>query len=128
MRKILDTIFSNIKLCLRIPVFSAALVYLLFVIFSNVQDKTKAVIAIPVLSAVWFFGVYFVLLCQIKNKYCPASFLDIFELLIIVFFSLFSVMGIVKFILSGFNDLEYGVCLGIVTYSAVSWAHSKRVK
>ena len=37
-------------------------------------------------------------------------------------------IGIISFVIRGFQNFDYGLCLGLVTYSALSWAHSKRTK
>ena len=118
--------FENKKLSLIIPITIALFMYLLFVFFGTSEDKTNMIIITPVMSAFWFFCVFFIFFIQVKNPSCPELFLNVFELLTIVFFSIYTIVGIVSFLFSGFQNFSYGLCLGPATYSAVSWAHNKR--
>ena len=48
MRKLLDKMFENKKLSLIIPIVTALLIYLLFVLFGTAEDKTNLIIITPV--------------------------------------------------------------------------------
>jgi len=128
MRKLFNKMFKNKKLSLIIPITIASFMYLLFVFFGTADDKTKMIIITPVISAFWFFGVCFIFFIQVKNPSCPELFLNIFEISAIIFFGIYTLIGIVSFLFSGFQNFSYGLCLGPTTYSAVSWAHNKRTK
>ncbi len=128
MRKILDKMFCNKKMCIFIPMVIFGIMYLLFVIFSKVDNKTETILTVPIISAFWFFGVFFVVLLQVKNTLCPEWFLNLFEFLTIVIFGIYAIFSIIQFIVSGFQVLNFGLCMGLLTYSAVSLAHSKRTK
>ncbi|MBQ7089405.1 MAG: hypothetical protein IJN04_07185 [Clostridia bacterium] len=126
MRKILDTLFHNKNLSIGIPILIAAILYLLFVAFGMAEDKTNFIIITPIVSVVGFFGVFAVVLVQVKNTLCPAWFLNLFECLVVVIVGVDSLAGTVAFIISGFQNFTPMLCLGPVIFSAVSWAHSKR--
>ena len=126
MRKILDKMFANKKLSLLIPTAIALLMYLLFVLFGTTEDKTDMIIMTPIASVFWFFGVFFVIFIQVKNPSCPEWFLNIFEFLSTTLFGIYAIVDIASFLFDRFQNFDYGLCLGLVTYSAVSWAHSKR--
>ena len=126
MRKILDTLFHNKTLSIGIPILIAAILYLLFVAFGMAEDKTNFIIITPIVSVVGFFGVFAVVLVQIKNTLCPAWFLNLFECLVVVIVCVDSLAGTVAFIISGFQNFTPMLCLGPIIFSAVSWAHSKR--
>ena len=128
MRKILDKMFSNKKLCMLIPILIAMLVYLLFILFSNMDNKINSIIALPIISAFWYFGSFLVIYIQVKNTMCPEWFLNLFELMVTVGFGVYAISSMVQFIISGFQNLDYGLCLGLLTYSSVCWAHNKRTK
>lgn len=127
MRKILDTLFHNKKLSIGIPILIATGLYLLFIVFGMAEDKTNLIISTPILSVVGFFGVFAVVLVQVKNALCPAWFLNLLECLVVVMVGVYFLIGTVAFIISGFQNFTPMLCLGPVTFSAVSWAHSKRV-
>lgn len=127
MRKILDTLFHNKKLSIGIPILIATLLYLLFIVFGMAEDKTNFIIITPIVSVVGFFGVFALVLVQVKNTLCPAWFLNLFECLVVVIVGVDSLTGTVAFIISGFQNFTPMLCLGPVIFSAVSWAHSKRV-
>lgn len=74
MRKFLDKIFENKKLSILVPLISAVIVYLLFVLFGISEDKLRLIIITPILSAFWLFGVFVVIYIQVKNKICPEWF------------------------------------------------------
>lgn len=128
MRKILDKLFGNKKLSLIIPFAIALLMYLLFVLFGTVQDKVNLMITTPIVSVVGFFGIFLVVFIQVKNPMCPEWFLNLYELLATIIFGIYAIVGAVSFVASGFQNFNIGICLGFVTYSAISWAHSKRTK
>ena len=127
MRKILDTLFHNKKLSIGIPILIATLLYLLFIVFGMAEDKTNFIIITPIVSVVGFFGVFALVLVQVKNALCPEWFLNLFEFLPVVIVGVDSLAGTVAFIISGFQNFTPMLCLGPVIFSAVSWAHSKRV-
>ena len=61
MRKLLDIMFRNKKLSILIPILLALVVYILFMLFGNAEDKIRIVAITPILSAIWFFGVFLIL-------------------------------------------------------------------
>lgn len=126
MRKILDTLFHNKKLSIGIPILVATVLYLVFVVFGVAEDKINLIITTPIISIVVFFGVFVMVLVQVKNTLCPAWFLNLFEFLIVVVFGVFAIVGTIPFVISGFQNFTPTLCLGPITFSAVSWAHSKR--
>lgn len=126
MRNILNTLFHNKKLSIGIPILIATVLYLLFVVFGVAEDKINLIITTPIVSIVVFFGVFVMVLVQVKNTLCPAWFLNLFEFLIVVVFGVYTIIGTISFVMSGFQNFTPMLCLGPVTFSAVSWAHSKR--
>ena len=126
MRKILDTLLHNKKLSIGIPILIATVLYLLFIVFGMAGDKVNLIIITPIVSIVVFFGVFAVVLVQIKNTLCPAWFLNLFEFLLVVIVGVYTIIGTVSFVISGFQNFTPALCLGPITFSAVSWAHSKR--
>lgn len=128
MRKLLDKMFYNKKLSLIIPIVIALFIYLLFVIFGTAENKTNLMIATPIVSVIGFFGIFLVIFIQVKNSICPAWFLNLFELLAIIIFGFYAVIGAILFIIGGFQNFNVGICLGFITYSAISLAHNKRTK
>ncbi len=128
MRKILDKMFQNKKLSFFLPLAIAVLIYSLFALFGTAEDKSNLLITVPIGCVFWFFGVFLIVFIQVKNSMCPEWFLNLFELLAVVIFSASSFIRTISFIISGFQNFDSGLCLGMVTFSAVSWAHSKRIK
>ena len=126
MRKILDKMFQNKKLSILIPIFTSTLLYLLFIIFGVSEDKMNIIIATPIAAAFWFFGVFFVIYIQVKNSNCPEGFLNFIELMAILFFGVFSIIDTISVVISGFQSFTPITVAGLLTYAAVSWAHSKR--
>ncbi len=128
MQTILDKLFQNKKLSIFIPIIIAVLLYLFFIFFGIAEDKTNLIIATPIASLFWFFGLFLVAFIQVKNPMCPKWFLNLFEFLAVVIFGVFSIIGTLSFIISGFKNFNVGLCLGMITYSAISFAHSKRTE
>ena len=104
------------------------LIYLLFILFSNTDNKINSIIVLPIISAFWFFGSFLVVYIQVKNTVCPEWFLNLFEFIVTIGFGIYAISSIVQFLISGFQNLDYGLCMGLLTYSSVCWAHSKRTK
>jgi len=128
MQTILDKLFQNKKLSIFIPIIIAVLIYLFFIFFGIAQDKSDLIIATPVASVFWFFGLFLLVFIQVKNPMCPKWFLNLFELLAVVIFGIFSIIGTLSFFISGFKNYNVGLCLGMITYSSISFAHSKRTE
>ena len=128
MRKILDRIFENKKTSILIPIFTSALLYLLFIIFGVAEDKLNIIIATPIVSVFWFFGAFLVVYAQVKNKSCPDGFLDFFEFAAILFFGINSVVNAISVVISGFQSFTPITAAGLLTYASIAWAHSKRTK
>lgn len=128
MRKLLDKMFANRRLSLIIPLAIALLMYLLFVLFGMSKNKTNLMIITPILSVVWFFGTFLVVFIQVKNSVCPEWLLNLFELFVTVIFGIYGIVNAILFVVSGFQNFTVIICLGFITYSAISLAHSKRTK
>ena len=126
MKKILDKMFGNKKLSFIVPIAIALLMYLLFILFGRAEDKIDLMIETPIVSIIGFFGIYLVVFLQVKNPMCPEWFLNLVELLFAICLGSFAVIRIVSFVISGFQNFDIVICLGLITYSAISWAHSKR--
>ena len=126
MRRILDKMFANKKLSLIIPMAIALLMYLLFVLFGISADKINLMTVTPIVSVIGFFGIFLVIFIQVKNSMCPEWFLNLFELIATIIFSIYAIIGALSFVVSGFQNFNIGICLGFVSYSSISWAHSKR--
>ena len=128
MKKILDIMFKNKKLAFWLPIAFAMLVYLLFVLFGTSEDKTDLLCVTPIVTVVWLFGVFLVVLIQVKNPRCPEWFLNLVEFIAVLLFVVFGLVEAISFVLRGFQDFSPAICAGIITYSSVSWAHSKRTQ
>jgi hypothetical protein len=126
MREFLDKIFNNKKATIFIPIIISLLIYILFIIFGTGEEKNNFMVIIPIISTFWYFGVFFVVFIQIKNPLCPDKFLDFFEFVATIFFSIGGVVFTILALMNrmqNFNPVTIPACL---TFSALSWAHSKR--
>lgn len=126
MKKFLDKIFCYTKLSLIIPITVSLLMYLLFVFFGTLNNKVNLIIITPIVSIIGFVGVFFIIFIQIKNSMCPEWFLNLFELLVTIIIGIYGIIGVVSFVVSGFQNFNVGISLYPVIYSAVALAHSKR--
>ena len=128
MRKILDRMFDNKKLSILIPILISTLLYLLFIILGKADDKMDIIIATPIVSVFWFFGVFFVIYVQVKNKSCPEGFLNFVEFMVAFLFGIYSLSDAISFVITGFQNFTPLTAAGLLTYASVAWAHSKRSK
>lgn len=128
MRKILDKLFENQKLAFWVPIAFAAVAYLLFALFGVSENKGEELLGCLLVSVAWFFGAFLVFYTQVKNPRCPEKFLDFFELLVLVGFVPSSLIEMLVFVFSGFQNFDFEICVGAVTYSTIAWVHSKREK
>ena len=120
--------FENKKLSILIPILVSALLYLLFVIYGTDEDKINLLISAPILCAIWFFGVFLLIYIQVRNPRCAEWFLDSFELLATIAFTASSAVDAISFLINGFQNFNSLMCVGLITYASVAWAHSKRTK
>ncbi len=128
MRKILDKMFQNKKLSILIPILISVFLYLSFIIFGVAEDKMNIIIATPIASVFWFFGVFFVVYVQVKNKSCPEGFLNFAEFFATFFFGIYSIVDAISVVISGFQSFTPITAAGLLTYASIAWAHSKRTK
>ena len=128
MRKILDKLFENKKLTFWLPIIFATLIYMLFLLFGSSEDKNALIIATPIVTVFWLVGAFLVLFFQVKNPICPEWFLNFFELIFVVIFTVFGFIETISFVISGFQNFNPLICASIITYSSISWAHNKRAK
>ena len=128
MRKILDKMFGNTKLSILIPTLVSALLYLLFIMFGVAEDKLNIIIDTLIVSVFWFFGTFFVVYVQVKNRSCPEGFLNFFEFSATLFFVIFSIVDVISVVISGFQNFTPTTVVGLLTYASIAWAHSKRTK
>ena len=128
MRKLLDRMFAKKKLSFFIPLLVSTLLYLLFIMFGVAEDKMNIIIATPIASAFWFFGVFLVFYIQVKNRNCPDVFLNFVEIFATLFFGVYSIVDAISVVISGFQNFTPITSAGLLTYASISWAHSKRIK
>lgn len=128
MRKILDRMFDNKKFSILTPILISTLLYLLFIFLGKADDKTDILIATPIVSVFWFFGVFFVIYVQVKNKSCPEGFLNFVEFTVAFLFGIYSLSDAISFVINGFQNFTPLTAAGLLTYASVAWAHSKRSK
>lgn len=127
MRKLLDIMFRNKKLSTLIPILLALVVYILFILFGNAEDKIRTAAITPILSAAWFFGVFLIFYIQVKNTACPDWFLNLMELSLFIVTEAYALIGTVLFLIGGLQNFNPGLCMSIITGSSIAWAHSKRL-
>ena len=128
MRNFLDKIFRNKKVTILVPIIISLLLYFFYVLLGTGEEKNNLLIITPIASLFWYFGVFLVIYIQIKNPMCPEGFLDFFEIMATFFFGIGSVIIVILGLIDGmknFNPLYIASCL---TFSSISWAHSKRLK
>ena len=125
LRHVLDKLHGS-KWARIIPILTAVVMYILFLIFGAPEQKLFLAIAAPVMSAIWYAGVYFILYFQFKNPMCSSKVLDLFMLLPTLMFGLSAFSLLITFL----SDLQYGFTIGLmltlVTWSAISLVYSKR--
>ncbi len=126
MRSLLDRIFVNRRLSVVAPIIAAAVFYLLFVLFGQVDDKLNWMWSIPVVSVLWYGGAYFVFWIQIKNPLCSDGFLDFFELVCLFVFGFGAVLLALRFLLNIADGFAPSLCPGILSLSVVALVDKKR--
>ena len=126
MKKLLDKIFANRRAAIVAPLLTAALMYLLYVLFGQAEDKANWLIKTPIISLIAYGGVYFVLWLQIKNPACPEGFLNFMELMALLVFGLGAVIFGVQFFMNIASGFTPTLCIAIISWSAVALVHGKR--
>lgn len=126
MRKLLDKMFADRKAAIVVPLVTATVVFLLYVLFGQAEDKVNWLIMTPIISLIAYAGVYFVLWLQIKNPSCSEGFLNFMELMVVLVFGLGAVIFGVQFLMNLASGFTPALCIGIISWSAVALAHGKR--
>ncbi|MBR2722529.1 MAG: hypothetical protein IKB75_07140 [Clostridia bacterium] len=126
MRNFIDRVFNNKKATMFIPIIISLLIYVLFIIFGTGEEKNNFIFIIPFISVFWYFGVFLVVYTQIKNPLCPEKFLDFFEFVATIFSSIGAVAFIILALINGMQNVNPQPILSCLTFSSLSWVHSKR--
>lgn len=126
MRKFIDRIFNSRKTTMFIPIIISLVLYVLFLVFGSSEEKNNFLIIIPIISIFWYFGVFLVIFIQIKNPLCPEKFLDFFEFIATIFFSIGSSVLVILSLINGLQNFNPATIPACLTISSLSWAHSKR--
>ena len=126
MRKFIDRIFNYRKTTMFIPIIISLVLYVLFLVFGSSEGKNNFLIIIPIISIFWYFGVFLVIFIQIKNPLCPEKFLDFFEFIATIFFSIGSSVLVILSLINGLQNFNPATIPACLTISSLSWAHSKR--
>lgn len=126
MRNLLDRVFSNRKAAIIAPLVTAAVMYLLFLLFGQGEDKVNLLLELLLVSVIWYWGVYFIFWIQTKNSSCPEWFLDWSELLALAVFGLGAVNFGVQFLFHMAGNFAPSLCPAIITWSAIALVHGKR--
>ena len=125
MREFLDRIYNK-KATTFIPIIISLLIYILFVFLGTGDEKRNFMFIIPIISIVWYFGVFLVVYIQIKNPLCPEKFLDFFEFVATIFFSIGAVALTIFALINGMQNFNPVTIPAYLTLSSLSWAHSIR--
>ena len=126
MRKLLDKMLANRSVAIVAPLVTAALMYLLYVLFGQAEDKANWLIMTPIISLIAYVGIYFVLWLQIKNPSCTEGFLNFLELMVLLVFGLGAVIFGVQFLMNLASGFTPSLCIGIISWSAIALVHGKR--
>lgn len=126
MRGLLDQIFKNKKATIFIPIIISLIIYMLFILFGTGEEKDSFIILIPIISIFWYFGVFLVIYIQIKNPMCPEKFLDFFEFVATVFFSIGAIVFVILALINRMQNFNLTTIPACLTISSLSLAHSKR--
>ncbi|MBE6635390.1 MAG: hypothetical protein E7617_04240 [Ruminococcaceae bacterium] len=125
-RRLLDYIADVGLPLVLIPLAPALLELVLFYFTSDVAELGKMLIAAPIILALWYFGVFFVIIFQSKNDEVNQTVLDA---VIILALTVFSIATIVLLIAGFFKISSYmglGAGLSALTVSAICLALGKR--
>lgn len=109
-----------------VPLITAAALYLLFLLFGQDVNKQNLLLIVPIVSIVWYWGVYLVLHIQVNNTSCPDWFLDLIELLSLAVFGIGSLVGCLQYFTNIAGNFPPFLCPSIITWSAIALLHGKR--
>lgn len=126
MRSILDRLFTNCRVAIIAPLVTAVVMYLLFVLFGQVENKLNWVLMVPVGSVIWYGALYFALRILVKFPSCPAWLLDILELAALAVYGYGAVSLGVQFLMNMALNFEPSFCTSIISWSAIALFHGKR--
>ncbi len=125
-RRLLDYIADRGRFLVLIPLPLALLELILFYFTSDIENIGKMLIAAPVILALWYFGVFFVIIFQGKNDEVNQTTLDVIIILALTVFSL----GAIALCIAGFFNISsyfgLGAGLSALTVSAICLALGKR--
>lgn len=126
LRKFLDKLFGCKKLSLIAPIVIAITVLVTALVLNGINaDTVMQSLAAVLISAVWFFFVYFLIRMFTKLKSCPEWYTDTFELLAFLCFTLSALLQTIDFI-KDTKSFSASLCICLISLSAISLAHNKR--
>lgn len=122
---VLDKLFENKKLSVWIPLATAAVMYVLFLIFGDMPEKWQLALGTMIVAPIWYGGVYLVFLMQIQNPGCPAKFLDIFLFAAVFVFGFSAVSMSIQFLADMKNNFSASLITGLESWSVFTLVHYK---
>ena len=123
---LLDKLFKRKHLSFWTPIFVAALLYILFLIFGQNPDKNDIILKAPLIALLWFGGVFLVMGVQLRNPSCSAKTMDIFEICLVLYSLWSAAVCIISFLMNVQSGFLHVTLAALITWSATSLIHNLR--
>ena len=125
-RRLLDKMAELKRFFVLLPIAPAAVTLLAFFLTADIENIGAMLIAAPIILALWYFGVFLVIILQGRNEEVNQTVLDAVLVLALAVFSIGAIALIIAYFfnISGYCSLGSALCA--LTVSSICLAHGKR--
>ena len=128
MRTVLEFLMQRSKIITIICLVLAFGPYILFVCFSNIEDKLSLALATPIVGAIVYGMFYLMFVLFRKNPFASAKALDIYTVIILVVMAIGYVSMIGYFISDFPNGYNFSLSITAVVFMSVTHTLKRRYK
>ena len=128
LRIILEELMQNSKIITIICLLLAIVPYVLFVCFSDIDNKQSLAVATPLTIIFVYVAFYFMFTLFMKNPFASAKTLDIYTILILSFMALCYILMLKPFIYDFPNGYNSSLSITTIVFMAVIHTLKRRYK
>lgn len=128
LRIILEELMQNSKIITIICLLLAIVPYVLFVCFSDIENKQSLAVATPLTIIFVYVAFYFMFALFMKNPFASAKTLDIYTILILSFMALCYILMLKPFIYDFPNGYNSSLSITSIVFMAVIHTLKRRYK
>lgn len=128
LRAVLEYLMQHSKIITIVCLALAVVPYVLFLCFSNIEDKLSLAIISPIVAAILYVTFYFMFILFRKNPFVSGKGLDIYTIIFLGIMAFSYVSMLIIFISDFPNGFNFSLSIPAVIFMAVIHTLKRRYK